>query len=412
MSCKGLHDHPNKSRNIDFSSFIEHLQVRVRAIFEAMNTIESLQPVTSAFQLLGLSVAQFSTLRNLPLHCVIKCYSLLLIAIRFAIFCFVLLKYELPAERDKITSVIYASVMVCSYLRETSILIEAFFKARQEEAFMGNFVEIDDTLMRHFDVDLKMNELRKSAFKQLIIWTCIIGIESIYHLQMHYDTGYFPHEFICTLSQFTASFVYFQTVTWAGLIRYRLHLVNRIINKLKCEHNEKIENRKSNKPPQISNTSNESDEYMACTDQIEIANESISDVDDAHVSDQLCTLCDLYNRLWLQTNRLNERFKFSMVLNIGHDFAYLVAQLYYIFTCLRKINTCQFIATDIVTCLINTFHLSMLSRAGQNVADEALQVAYEIHRNKFIRCSMKLNSFVRLNCFIGIGLNNRIKNTN
>lgn len=360
----------------------------------AMNTTEALHPMTIVLQLLGLSVAQFSTFRNFSLHFLIKCYSLLLITIRFALFCYVLIKYELPAEKEKITLIIYASVMVCAYLRETSILMEAFVKGHQENTFMDKFVEIDDILMRHFDVDSKPKELRTSAIKRLIIWTFIIVIESVYHLYLNHNTPYFPHETICTSSLFTASFAYFQICAWADLIRYRLRVVNQIINKLKCEHNQRMSNEKSSKTAQLSHLSSLSQRYTACNNQIENANESNSAVDDTRMFDQLCTLCDLYNRLWMQANRLNERFKFSMVLNIGNDFAYVVAQLYYIVTCFRKLDICDFLGADIATCLVNAFHLSMLSRAGQNVADEALRVAYAIHRNKLIKGSVQLNSFV------------------
>lgn len=342
-----------------------------------MTTVVELQPVTRVFQLLGLSVTQFFTPKDHPLHRVIKCYSLLLIATRFALFSYILMKYKIPIGSDKITFTIYASVFFSAYLREASILVEAFTKGHQEVTFMENFTGIDNIFMLHFNIDMKPNELRTSANSRLIIWICFIGIESIYHLRMNYETPYFPHELIVKLSIFTASLTYFQIITWTDLIRYRLRIVNRLINELKCEHNEQLKSQKSDKTEHKSNEGNDA-------------------IDDTHIFDQFCILCDLYNRLWMQTNRLNERFKFSMVLNIGTDFTYLVAQLYYIAMYFRDFgySSCNFFAANIATCIVNTFHLSMISRIGQNVADEASTVAYSIHRNKFFRSSSQLNSFV------------------
>lgn len=96
----------------------------------------------------------------------------------------------------------------------------------------------------------------------------------------------------------------------------------------------------------------------------------------------------------LQSSRLNKRFKFVMVLNIANDFACLVGLLYYIFLCIMKMDTCKFVVADTATCILNLFHLSMISMAGQNMTDEGIQVAYAVHRNKFIRSSTQLKSFV------------------
>lgn len=81
-------------------------------------------------------------------------------------------------------------------------------------------------------------------------------------------------------------------------------------------------------------------------------------------------------------------------MNIANDFACLVGLLYYIFLCIMKMDTCKFVVADTATCILNLFHLSMISMAGQNMTDEGIQVAYAVHRNKFIRSSTQLKSFV------------------
>lgn len=365
-----------------------------------MNIIEGMRPLLGVLQLFGLSVTQFPTFKYISLHRVIKCYSLLFIAIRFIVFCYISVEYQiLYLDDDKLHSIIDMVILISAQTLQVSILFEAFVKARQERTFLENFLEIDDIFMNHFNVDLKISKQRNSAIKLLVIWLCIITVDSALSLVSNYNTTYFPFEIITVLSFFTATFTYFQIVTWTDLIRYRLCIVKRLINELIYDHNEKIKNHESEKlkNPHNAHETKES-EQTTCVNRIETANES-NNVDDTLVFDQFCILCDLYNRLWTQTNVLNERFRFSMVLNIGNDFAYLVALLYFIFMCLRNFTTCEFFVPDFSRCILNLFHLSMLNRAGQNMADEALQIAHAIHRNKIIRSSPKLNTFVSVNSF-------------
>lgn len=122
--------------------------------------------------------------------------------------------------------------------------------------------------------------------------------------------------------------------------------------------------------------------------------ESSNAVDDTGICDQLCILGDLYNQLWMQTSKLNERYKFSLVLNIANDFTWLVGLLYDIFMCLRKREQCDFLTVNLAACILCTFHLSMICIAGQNSTDAGLRVAHALHRNKFIKSSIKLNSLV------------------
>ena len=336
-----------------------------------MNTIEALRPVNCVFQLFGLSVTRFCKFKNIPLQCVFKFYPLLLIAIRFIIFCYISNNYKVSIN-SKIDFLIDTIVMIGGiHFLEISVLIEAFVKFRQEEKFMENLQEIDNILLHNFNIDLETVKLRKSLVELLFVWICVIAFNCGFRLLTNYSTQYFPHELTLVSSLCTASLTYFQIIIWTDLIRYRLHIVNQIINKLNYE-------------------------------QIANADDTNDTVDETHIIDQFGIICDLYNRLWMQTNILNERFKISMVLNIGNDFLYLMSGLYFIFVCLRVIqpsSSCEFFWTDITECIVNIFHLSMLSRAGQNVADEASNIAYAIHITKSDRISMKWSSFVCVTLF-------------
>lgn len=117
--------------NLKSISFIRCLLVYWH--WKEMNTIEALRPVLRVFQLFGLSVTQFCTYKYVPFHRVIKYYSLSLIAIRFSMVCYTLIKYELPRNNFILNSIVDVIMILYAYSRESVILIEAFIKYRQEE---------------------------------------------------------------------------------------------------------------------------------------------------------------------------------------------------------------------------------------------------------------------------------------
>lgn len=326
-----------------------------------MNTIEALQLFISVLQFFGLSATRFSAFKFISIHRIIKYYSLLLIAARV---CCALMFCHMPPNRkfDLYVDIISTDfTLFC----DISALIEAFAKARLEEKFMENCLEIDNILIQHFGIDLKMNELRKSTVKRLLIWICLTGTLSIWLLVRHYNFKYFSYALIGILATFTLTLAFFQIITLTDLIRYRLHVLIRLINQLKYDHQR----------------------------------EEIDANDDSQHFDEICILYDLYNRLWKQSNRLNERYKYTMLLSIANNFVRLVGVLYFCFKCWKKPKECGFSSSAIMSCLMNVFRLSMISTAGQNVVDESRKVAYALHRNGFIRSSIKLNSFVRCEYF-------------
>lgn len=343
---------------------------KTEALAKMMSTVEALAPVARVLHLFGLSPVQCSTIKFTPLQRVIKYYFLLLIAIRFSLYCYMYRKYEL-LETTKLSLFIDKFTLNAIHVLEMSILIEAFVKARQEKKFMEYCLEIDRILMHHFKIDLKSNDLRKSKIQLLIIWICIIVLFCGFNLLIFFDAPYFPHLIKWSISFCTTSLNYFQIIVWVDLIRYRLRIVNRLTSELKY-----------------------SERCMPYVDRIDDTNECSNAIDDADILDQLGRLSDLYNRLWIQTNLLNERFKFTIVLNIGYSFTCLVAQLY--FTCLDvKLSLSNgFLEIDIVSCIMHTFQLSMLCKASQSMANEALRIARTVHRIKFFTSSVKLSSFV------------------
>lgn len=113
-----------------------------------MNAIKALRPVTCVFQLFGLSVIRCSTFKCIPLRRVVRYYFLLLIAIRFSLFCYIAGNYQIPGS--KLSSYVDKFTLFGVHFLEISILIETFFKAHQEEKFMENCLEIDRILMHWF----------------------------------------------------------------------------------------------------------------------------------------------------------------------------------------------------------------------------------------------------------------------
>lgn len=281
-----------------------------------MNAIEALRPVSCVFQLLGLSVVPFGKkikikIKNIPIGRIIK-----LLPITLRLICFLIsIKngFYHGADPHKIISAIEVTQIYSVYVLEMIILVEALVKAHQERQFMDNLLEIDRILMHHFNFDLKMNELKRSIINRFVIWITIIGFISARILLFHYNMQEFLYCFKYIISILTTSLIYYQIVTWTDLIRYRLHILNRLISNLNADQSDQIDT------PSIGSAQ---------------AHSNFDTAYDAHTLDQFGIIYDLYNRFWIQTNLMNNRFKYSMVLHIGTDFVFLVSNIYFTFTCL------------------------------------------------------------------------------
>lgn len=357
-----------------------------------MNAIEALQPVNHVFHTFGLSVTPSCQRTKVSCGWILKCYSLLLNSVRIGIFASTLIT-QIFFVRSR-SHTMYATIdiiLVCGVrLLEIVNSAEGFFKVQQEKQLMKNFMEIDNILMHRFNVDLKSSELRPSTIKRLIIWFCTLAFTlggNLVLTQNIHDMFFFYLTYIPPL--LTASLTYFQIIIWADLIRYRLHIVNRLINDLNHGHIEIDDTIRKLKG--IS-------QQLCINDLFGSANGHFDTAYDAHIFERIRIICDLHRRLWIQTNLVNERFKCSMVLNIGNEFVSLVSNLYFTFMFLKDRLSYSFIraAVYFLNSIIHIFHISMLSRTCHHASNEASNIAYGIHNNEYVSKNMRLSSFVRL----------------
>lgn len=358
-----------------------------------MNTAEALRPINRAFQLFGLSVTPPCKLKNISSNWVIKCYSFLCIALRITSFFYSVGAKQFFKRADALVCGFSPTVDVASMcgirLLEITILIEAFVKIRHEKQLMRNFLEIDNIFVHHFNVDLKPNELRRSIIKRFIIWAStfgviVAGILFLAHTRISLLLYYSMH----TISFTTASFTYFQIITWTDLIRYRLRIINRLINNINNEYH-KILHQKYEEIIVYKSNGKHFDR------KANGVRSTVDSIYESKIFDQFGIICDVYDRLWTQTRLVNERFKYSMVFNIGNDFVLLVSNIYFTFECLRH-HPCSFATVFIgfLSTILNIFHISMLCRTCHHTAHEAKLIAHGIHKNSMVISNKRFNSFV------------------
>lgn len=344
-----------------------------------MNAIEALRPVTRVLQLFGLSaMPPCEQIKSILFKRIIKCYSILLFTLRIAVFFSISMEsgYYFQTDFHKIGYLVSKTQLYSIFMLEIIILVEALVKAHKEKQFMKNLTEIDGILMHHFDIDLKMKELKRAAVKQLMIWICVIGVISVRFIVSQYNTKAYFQCLTYSISIFTTSLTYYQIILWTALVRCRLHTLNRLISKLNIE--------------QFQRTQSSSMNTLRC----ESAHSNFDPAYEAHILNQFDIIYDLYNRMWTLTNLINIRFKYSMILHIGADFVFAVANAYFTFLCLTKYSSCDLFALNVTGIIASIFYVSSLSIAGQSMSNEALQIAFEIHRNRHARKDIGLSSFV------------------
>lgn len=357
-----------------------------------MDAIEALQPVTNVLKIFGLSIVPSFQRKKFSFAWHIKCYSLLLTTFRTCIFVLALLTqmfYVRCRFRDMYATI--DIILLCGVrLIEITNATEAFLKVRHEKQLIRNFIEIDNILMNRFNIQLKSNELRLSAIKRLIVWFCAIGFTLGGDLVLSQNKSYMFFFYLTYIPPFvTASLSYFQIIIWADLIRYRLHVVNRLLHDLNhSNHNEIIGS--IFKLNGISQS-------LCISDLFGSLNGHFDSAYDARIFDHISIICNLYRRLWIQTNLVNERFKCSMVLNIGNDFVSLVSNLYFTIMCLKDHQSCTLTVAAVyfMNSIIHIFHVTMLSKTCHHATNEASNIAYGIHDNKHVSKNKRLSSFVR-----------------
>lgn len=362
-----------------------------------MDAIAALQPVTRVFQLFGLSVVSPFQRAKFSTGWIIKVYSLLLTALRIGIIVSTLLTQVFFVRRRSNKDFESIDIILVYGVRflEIANSIEAFFKVDQEKQLIKNFMEIDKILMNRFNIDLKSSELKSSALKRLLIWFCTFASTLGGSLVLILiQNGKQEFLFYLTYMQpfWTVSLTYFQIIIWADLIRYRLHIVNRLI----CDLNNYDQNEidKTKRKPMIPQQ-----QRLCISDLFESEFGHFYTAYDARLFYRIRKFCDLHRRLWIQTNLVNERFKCSMVLNIGNELIALVSNLYFTFICLTRDCLTTSTAAYFMTSIIHILHVSMLSRTCHHATNEASNIAYGLHNNKCISSNARLGPFV---CIPGI----------
>lgn len=356
-----------------------------------MNTIKAILPIFRVFQLFGLNLVSInSTFKTFSLRYFLKIYSWLHIIIRLIVFCFTLITnhFYIRNNEYKIVSSI-DTVLICGVrLLEISILLESLIKRDIEKKFIENLLKIDDILKSRFNIDLKYNNQRRLVCIQLIIWMCIFlfGEACILYLARG-NVAYFYFCLTYLLPFITSSLSYFQIIILVNLIKYRFHVLIKLISEM--EHFE-IDDfdwkpEKSSKNVFVSDFSGK-------------FHENLNALRDTYFFDRLDIIRDLYHRLWNQTNLINERFRCTMVGNIGNDFVSLLSNFYWMFMCLLKHEIS--LNVSVISCflwsLINILHILMLCKTCHNTAEYASQIAHVTHCIKHVASNSKLSSFVSI----------------
>lgn len=363
-----------------------------------MNTTEVIWPITCAFHLFGLSVPSSCKLTNY----LIKFYFLAHIGLRCAIFSYTLWTNQLFLRSNE--SIIMMSIdtfSICSVrLLEIVILIEAFSKVHQEKQLMDNLLEIDEIIVYQLNTDLKYSQLRFAAIKRFTIWLCTYILVSGGCVVFAYYTPNFIYFLIYMPPYLTASLAYFQIIIWIDLIRYRLHVLNRLLRELNANHSSALEmKRKRSDAVSIHSKGTPSPrlpppmQFATIIDVFGCSNGYTNTA--AYKCEQFSIFCDVYRRLWAQTRQINERFKCTTVLNIGNDFIAFVLNLYFVFVCILQLKThAHILVSDFLRLPLSIFHIWMLSRTCDKTVQESLKIGYELHSIKNVADNSKLSSNV------------------
>lgn len=125
--------------------------------------------------------------------------------------------------------------------------------------------------------------------------------------------------------------------------------------------------------------------------------ENINAIHDTYSFDRLIIARNLYHRLWNESNLINERFRYSMICNIGNDFVSILSNFYWIFMSLLRNNLLRNVSVFgcISWSFISIFHILTLFKTCHNTAEQASKIVHVIRRLKHATNQSKLSSFVR-----------------
>lgn len=369
-----------------------------------MNTIQALLPIFRVFQLICLSpIAIIAKKLKIYANKSLAIYSSLHIGLRIAIFLYTLLSDSLFIRRNdsRIVATI-DTVLICGVrLLEILIWLEALIKRQHQVKFLENLLEIDEIFRNCLYADLKYDQLRRRAFIKLIVWIgTFLTIEGLI-IALTYKNTTTVHFYYCLiylLPFFVSSLTYFQIIICVDLIRYRFRVLKHIISIM--------DNNEQPFTQEINNIVAEPNYFtrkvlktLFNSDFGDKIHANFDSTYEIHVFERFAIIRNLYFRLWEQTNLINERFQWSMVVNIGNDFSSLLANIYWMLMCMLNNSICQdmSITASFMCVIINVLHVFMLSKVCHNTVVEASNVAYAVHHINFVANSPKLSAFVRIN---------------
>lgn len=348
-----------------------------------MNTIQAILPLIRVFQCFCLSPVSVFENFQFSVSFIFKIYSILQITIRLSIFVHGVITNKLFIRKNEYQIVaVIDTVLICGVrLLEIIILTEAFLKRYMDIKFMENIQQIDDILKNRLHIAINCRNLYRNSLIAITIWigTFVFIAATIAYLS--YGT-YFYFCLIYLPPFFVSSLTYFQIIIWINLIQNRFKMLRCFLNDLKYTND------------------TETDYMMIRPFQTLLANDfynrKMNLNSDANIFSGFVIARDLYNRLWDQTNLVNERFQWSMVINIGNDFVSLLSNFYWMLICMLNYSICRDIS--IVGCffwsLINILHIFTLCRMCNRTVNEAAGIAYAIHSIKCVINSTRLSSFV------------------
>lgn len=370
-----------------------------------MNLFQAILPSIRLFQFFCLcpvsviSEFQFST------RAFFLTYSVLQLIVRICIFFYgIFAKHLFPQNEYQLVAVI-DTVLICGVrLLEIIILLEALMKRKLDKTLIENFEIIDKMMKERLKIDMDFQHFYR---KNLIYLICWIGIflsisATIIYLSVG-DLNYVYFRLTYFVPFFLSSLAYYQINLWINLIQRHFRILKTFISHLECD---------TTKHPTKMANSLETFQSTLATDYHRIINlNSNLSYNSAILIKHFIIVRDLYNRLWIQTNLVNERFRWSTILMIGNDFISLLSNFYWMLICMLHYSMCR--DMSITACflwsLLNILHIFLLCGTCHKTVDEANGIAYAIHRITRVIYLPKLSSLVNIKYIIFFVCFNQIK---
>lgn len=364
-----------------------------------MNPIQSILPLIRVFQFFCLSPVSVLSNFRFCASFFFKVCSVLQIIVRATIFLSTILSDELFIRKNEYQIVATIdTVLICVVrLLEITILIEALIKRKLEIKFMENLQQIDEIIKNRLHVDSDYGALYRYCVLSISIWIGIFLLAEGTLIYLSYkNSNYFYFCLTYLPPFFVSSLTYFQIIIWVNLIKYRFKILKRFIDGMERETKTEREHSCGTGTNSIIFVKPLHSLFHRGGDFDRKLHSNLNSIHDAYLFDRFIIVRDLYQRLWDQTNLVNERFRWSMVVNIGNDFISLLSNFYWMIICLLDYSICRnmSVAGCFLWSFINISHIFALCRMCHHTVDQAAAIANTIHHVKFVANSPKLSSFV------------------